>query len=105
MVQKIQALRSMTAATPKPIVNNEDDSPWSPRRLEPGQKPPGWDTEGITNNFMACVKNYVSWGYFDWRQNGEDFDEGYQSVPVNWQISSDRKRIFFGLLAEITAAD
>lgn len=102
MVKKIQTLRSMAGRTPKPIVNNEDDSPWSPRRLEPGQEPPGWDSEGVTNNFMACVKNYVSWGYFDWRQRGEGYDEGFQSVPVNWQISSDRKRTFFNLVAEIT---
>ncbi len=33
---------------------------------------------------------------------GEGFDEGYQSVPVNWGISSTRKRGFFRLLAEIT---
>jgi hypothetical protein len=33
---------------------------------------------------------------------GESFDEGYQSVPVNWGISSPRKRGFFKLLAEIT---
>ena len=102
MVQKIQTLRSMAGATPKPIVNNEDDSPWSLRRLEPGQKPPGWGTDGITNNFMASVKNRVSWGFFDWRQNDEGFDEGFQSVPVNWQISSERKRTFFKLVAEIT---
>jgi hypothetical protein len=102
MVKKIQTLRSMAGDTPKPIVNNEDDSPWSPRRLAPGQQPPGWETEGITNNFMACVKNYVSWGYFDWRQRDEGFDEGFQSVPVNWQISSERKRTFFNLVEEIT---
>jgi len=29
-------------------------------------------------------------------------DEGYQSPPVNWGISSERKRGFFRLLAEIT---
>jgi hypothetical protein len=34
----------------------------------------------------------------------EGFDEGYQSVPVNWGISSARKRGFFKLLAEITGA-
>jgi hypothetical protein len=53
---------------------------------------------------MACVKNYVSWGFFDWRQDGEDFDEGFQSVPVNWQISSERKRTFFDWVAEITGS-
>jgi hypothetical protein len=32
----------------------------------------------------------------------EGFDEGYQSVPVNWSISSDRKKGFFNKLEEIT---
>jgi hypothetical protein len=54
------------------------------------------------NNLVACVTNYVSWGYFYFRQSGESFDEGFQSVPVNWRISSKRKRAFFGLLAGIT---
>ena len=31
----------------------------------------------------------------------EGFDEGYQSVPVNWGISSDRKRGFFNKVKEI----
>jgi len=35
---------------------------------------------------------------------GEDFDEGYQSVPVNWGISSQRKRGFFSLVREMTGA-
>jgi hypothetical protein len=33
---------------------------------------------------------------------GEGFDDGYQSVPVNWRISSARKRTFFSLVKEIT---
>ena len=45
---------------------------------------------------------YASWGYFDFRMKGEGFDEGYQSVPVNWGISSARKRAFFTLLKEMT---
>jgi hypothetical protein len=47
------------------------------------------------------VSQHASWGYFDWRMPGEGFDEGYQSVPVNWGISSARKRGFFQLLEEI----
>jgi hypothetical protein len=35
---------------------------------------------------------------------GEGFCEGYQSMPVDWSISSERKRGFFRLLAEITGA-
>jgi hypothetical protein len=33
---------------------------------------------------------------------GKGFDEGYQSVPVNWKASSARKGGFFKLLSEIT---
>jgi len=36
---------------------------------------------------------------------GEGFDAGYQSVPVNWAISSERKRGFFELLSKITGAN
>jgi len=32
---------------------------------------------------------------------GEGFDAGYQSVPVNWKTSSERKKGFFKLLSEI----
>jgi hypothetical protein len=39
---------------------------------------------------------------FDFRMKGEGFEEGYQSVPVNWGISSARKRGFFNLVAEMT---
>jgi len=95
MAEMVRAVRAMDEYSPKPIVNNEDDRPW----LDEHQ---GWGDEG--NNFVACVENYASWGYFDFRRAGEDFDEGYQSVPVNWQISSARKRAFFDLLARITGA-
>ena len=33
------------------------------------------------------------------------FDEGFQSVPVDWRISSDRKRGFLDLLAKVTGAE
>jgi len=74
---------------PMPVVINEDDH---------------FDFEKPENNFIAAVREHVSWGYFDFRMKGEGFDEGYQSVPVNWTISSARKRGFFKLLAEITGA-
>jgi hypothetical protein len=48
------------------------------------------------------VKEHVSWGFFDFRMKGEGFDDGYQSVPVNWGLSSERKKGFFGLLKRIT---
>ena len=95
MAEMVRTVRAMAEYSPKPIVNNEDDRPWRDEHQ-------GWGDEG--NNFVACVENYASWGYFDFRQAGEDFDEGFQSVPVNWRIRSDRKRGFFDLLTRITGA-
>lgn len=39
------------------------------------------------------------------RMQGEGFDDGYQSAPVNWAISSPRKKGFFNKLKEITGAE
>ncbi|MDZ4288879.1 MAG: hypothetical protein U0984_13015 [Prosthecobacter sp.] len=72
-----------------PIVVNEDDH---------------FDFDQPDNNFTAAVAEHVSWGYFDFRKTGEGFDEGYQSVPVNWGISSARKKGFFDLLKGITGS-
>jgi hypothetical protein len=54
---------------------------------------------------LAAIGEYAGWGYFDYRMEGEGFDEGYQSVPVNWTTSSDRKRGFFDLLAKVTGVE
>ena len=70
-----------------PIVFNEDDH---------------FDFDKPRNNCVAAVSEYASWGYFDYRMKDEGYDEGYQSVPVNWGISSARKRGFFRLVSEIT---
>lgn len=95
MVQMIREVRAMDAYRGQPILNNEDDQPW--RVAEQGFGHHG-------NNFVKCVKHYASWGYFDFRLDNEldDFNQGFQTVPANWQISSPRKRAFFGLLARIT---
>jgi hypothetical protein len=93
MARMIRTVRAMDEYTPKPIVNNEDDRPWRDDHQ-------GWGDEG--NNFVTCVRNYASWGYFDFRLSDEPFEEGFQSVPTNWRISSERKRSFFNKLAEIT---
>lgn len=93
MADMIRTVRAMPEYRGQPIVNNEDDRPWRDEHQ-------GWGHSG--NNFVACVTNRTSWGYFDFRQPGEAFNEGFQSIPVDWQIRSDRKRAFFRLLAEIT---
>ena len=79
--------RAVAGYRPMPILFNEDDH---------------FDFEKPMNNMTAAVSEYASWGYFDFRMSGEGFDDGYQSVPVNWGISSARKRGFFGLLKEMT---
>jgi hypothetical protein len=83
----VRQTRQVAGYTPKPILFNEDDH---------------FDFEKPTNNFVAALSAYASWGYFDYRMAGEGFDEGYQSVPVNWGISSARKRGFFRLLSLVT---
>ena len=83
----LQQTRAVPGYRPMPILFNEDDH---------------FDFDQPNNNFVVAVKDYASWGYFDYRIKDEGFDEGYQSVPVNWGISSDRKRGFFNLLSEIT---
>ena len=61
-----------------------------------------YGVDGDQLHMLAAVGRHAGWGYFDYRMAGEGFDQGYQSVPTNWGISSDRKRGFFGLLAEVT---
>lgn len=82
----VRQTRAVPGYTPKPILFNEDDH---------------FDFEKPLNNFTSAVGERASWGYFDFRMKGEGFDDGYQSVPVNWGISSARKRGFFKLLAEM----
>ena len=87
--EMVRQTRAVPGYKPMPIVFNEDDHE---RFDEPA------------NNFSAAIAEHVSWGWFDFRRNGEGMDEGYQSPPVNWGISSARKRSFFNFLAEITGA-
>jgi hypothetical protein len=86
MVRKTRKVRGYGG---QPILFNEDDH---------------FDFDKA-NNFVAAVGEYASWGYFDFRMKGEGFNDGYQSVPVNWGISSERKRAFFDLLREITGSN
>ena len=58
--------------------------------------------ERFTRDMLAAASRYAGWGYFDFRMKGEGFDEGFQSVPVNWGISSPRKKAFFDKLKEVT---
>ena len=73
----------------QPIVYNEDDH---------------FEFDKRDNHLVAAVESGASWGFFDYRMSRERFEDGFQSLPVDWTISSARKRAFFGLLKEITGA-
>lgn len=95
IVKMVEKTKAMKEYSPKPIVFNEDDH---------------FDFDKPSNNFVEAVKVYASWGYFDFRATvgtrgstiDEPFNDGYQSIPVNWGISSPRKKAFFEKLEEIT---
>ncbi len=88
--EMVRQSRQVEGYRAMPILFNEDDH---------------FDFDKEENNFVAAVSEYASWGYFDYRMEDEGFDEGYQSVPVNWGISSKRKRGFFDLAKRITQGD
>jgi hypothetical protein len=83
MVRKVRANKKYKGT---PIVFNEDDH---------------FDFEKPANNFIAATRHHASWGLFDYRMEGEKFEDGYQSIPIDWGISSSRKKGFFGLLKQM----
>jgi hypothetical protein len=87
IAEMVRQTRQLPGFTPKPIVFNEDDH---------------YDFEKPWNNVLAATSEHASWGFFDFRRTGEAPGDGYQSVPVNWDISSPRKRGFFALVQEMT---
>jgi hypothetical protein len=89
ITEMIKQTRAVPGYKPMPILFNEDDH-------ENFDQP--------ANNFAAAIADHVSWGWFDFRRKGEPLEDGYQSPPVNWGISSPRKRAFFNYLSEITGS-
>jgi len=57
------------------------------------------DSVSVTNLF-AAVEEFAPWGYYDQGEN--NYHDGYQSIPVNWNINTPNKRAFFDGVAEIT---
>ncbi|MDR6550865.1 hypothetical protein [Paenibacillus qinlingensis] len=84
---QIEAVRRKTAYRGQPIVNNEDDH---------------FDFDLEDNHLIRSIQLGVSWGYFD--PGANDYLNGYQSVPVNWGLSTERKMAFFRKVQEITGA-
>jgi hypothetical protein len=87
ITEMVNETRALPSFRPMPVVFNEDDH---------------YDFDQPENNMLAAFRSGASWGFFDFRREGESFEEGYQSVPVDWGITSDRKKTFFEKIREIT---
>jgi hypothetical protein len=86
---RARQIRATSGYRGQPLLINEDDH---------------FDFDKPENNMLAAVQEYSGWGYFDYRQIRERFEDGYQSLPVDWGINSVRKKGFFSLLAEVTGS-
>lgn len=82
MVQQVRSLPSYTA---KPILFNEDDH---------------YNFDQPYNNMLAALTSYASWGFFD--PGANNYQDGYQSLPVNWSINTATKQGFFNMLHSVT---
>ena len=87
IAEMVRQARAVEGYTDMPILFNEDDH---------------FDFDKPENNFLAAISEHASWGYFDYRMKDEGYEQGYQSVPVDWGINSERKRGFFSLAKTIT---
>lgn len=55
-----------------------------------------------TFNLHAAVESHVGWGFYD--QGLNDYRDGFQSPPVDWQINTLSKWIFFEQVAQLTGS-
>jgi hypothetical protein len=85
IAEMVRQTRAVPGYRPMPILFNEDDH---------------FDFDKPMNNMVAAIGEYGSWGYFDPGRN--DYDDGYQSPPVNWGLNTPRKQAFFEKVREIT---
>ncbi len=87
IAEMVRQARVVHGYRPMPILFNEDDH---------------FDFDKPSNNMMAAISEYASWGYFD--PGKSDYVDGYQCPPVNWGLNTERKKAFFTLLKEVTGA-
>jgi hypothetical protein len=85
IAEMVRQTRAMSAYRPMPILINEDDH---------------FDFDKHWNNCLAALSEYCSWGYFDPGEN--DYKTGYQSVPTQWGLNTERKKAFFSLAKDIS---
>ena len=89
IAEMVNQTRAIEGFKNQPILFNEDDH---------------YDFDQPKNNLMSAIGAYASWGYFDFRKEGDEFAAGFQTVPVDWRINSKRKIDFFQKIKEITGS-
>jgi len=95
IAEQVDRTRAMAGYRGQPVVFNEDDH---------------FDFEQPDNNCLAALRRHASWGFFDPGPGAGgagargDYVDGYQLVPVNWQLNTPRKRAFFELVARYTGS-
>lgn len=57
-----------------------------------------YNEAGTTSYVSWAIKNGVGWGYYD--QGSNNYEDGFQSPPVNWSISTKNKKNFFSDIAK-----
>jgi hypothetical protein len=81
----IAGTRSLPGYRTMPVLVNED---------------PNFSFSLASNHLLASVDKYVSWGYYDQGQN--NYQDGFQSPPVNWAVNTENKKQFFELVKKLT---
>lgn len=93
IAEMVDRTRALPAFRPMPVLFNEDDH---------------YDFDRPYNNMLVALSRYASWGYFDpgegagGRSARGNYRDGFQNVPVNWTINTERKRQFFALVQAVT---
>ncbi len=83
----VRESRAVEGYRGQPVVINEDDH---------------FDFDRDDNHMLAAVDSGAGWGFFDYRMDGEGFEDGYQSMPADWGVRSERKRSFFKSLQALS---
>ena len=81
----IAGTRSLPGYRTMPVLVNED---------------PNFQFSEPANHLLASVDEYVSWGYYE--QGQSNYQDGFQSPPVNWTINTENKKQFFELVKKVT---
>jgi hypothetical protein len=85
IAEMVRKTRAVPGYRPMPILFNEDDH---------------FDFDRAGEQLRRGGRRVLRWGYFDPGKN--NYQDGYQSPPVRWDLNTDQKRGFFAKLKEIT---